>query len=253
MKLIFLGTGTSQGIPIITCKCEVCTSTDARDLRLRTSALIEVDGKNIVIDAGPDFRQQMLKNNIERVDAILLTHEHKDHIAGLDDVRPYNYSSKKAMDIFCEHRVHEALKREYAYVFSENKYPGIPEFNIVEISEHAFLFHSISVLPVRVMHMNLPVFGFRICDLTYITDASFIDDENMDKIKGTQVLVLNTLRREAHYSHFNLEQTLEIIKIIKPKIAFLTHVGHHMGLYDEVIKELPSNVFLAYDGLSYEW
>lgn len=253
MKLTFLGTGTSQGIPIITCKCEVCSSIDSRDQRLRTSVLIEVDGQNIVIDAGPDFRQQMLRANVSRLDAVLLTHEHKDHIAGLDDVRPFNFNQSMAMPIYCESRVSEALVREYAYVFSDKKYPGIPQFDLRLINEVPFVVNKISVIPIRVLHMKLPVLGFRIYDLTYITDASYIASEEIEKIKGTRVLVVNTLRKEAHYSHFNLEQTLDLIHKVKPEKAYLTHIGHQMGLYASVQKELPDNVELAYDMLSVEF
>jgi phosphoribosyl 1,2-cyclic phosphate phosphodiesterase len=252
VKITFLGTGTSQGIPIIMCKCPVCLSTDTRDKRLRTSLLVEIDDKTIIIDAGPDFRQQMLTNNVESVDAIFITHEHKDHTAGLDDVRPYNFLQNKAMDIYAEKRVCEAIKREYAYVFEKVKYPGIPQFNMIEIEENDFFLYGHRVTPIRVMHMDLPILGFRINQLSYITDASSISDDEIEKIKGSEVLIINTLRKEKHYSHFSLSETLNIIEIIKPKQAFLTHVGHQIGLYEKISQELPKNVVLAYDTLSFD-
>ena len=252
MKLTFLGTGTSQGVPVITCKCKVCKSDDERDKRLRTSVLIEVDETNIVIDSGPDFRQQMLRENVQKLDAILFTHEHKDHTAGLDDVRAFNYTQRKPMEVYCEERVSNSLKREFAYVFSEFKYPGLPKININIIENKMFIVDGVNIEPIRVKHLKLPVFGFKINDLAYITDANYISEQEKEKIKGIKVLVVNALRREEHLSHFTLSQALQLIKEVKPERAYLTHLSHAMGLYKDIKKELPENVFFAYDGLSIE-
>jgi len=252
MKLTFLGTGTSQGVPVITCKCKVCKSDDERDKRLRTSVLIEVDETNIVIDSGPDFRQQMLRENVQKLDAILFTHEHKDHTAGLDDVRAFNYTQRKPMDVYCEERVSNSLKREFAYVFSEFKYPGLPKININIIENKIFTVDGVNIEPIRVKHLKLPVFGFKINDLAYITDANYISEQEKEKIKGVKVLVVNALRREEHLSHFTLSQALQLIKEVKPERAYLTHLSHAMGLYNDIKDELPENVFFAYDGLGLE-
>ncbi len=252
MKFTFLGTGTSQGVPIIGCNCPVCSSADSRDKRLRTAALIENNGVTVAIDAGPDFRQQMLGANVKKLDAILLTHEHRDHVAGLDDVRAFNYLQKKPMDIWGEPRVLEAIQNEFSYVFADYKYPGSPEMNLHPISNSPFAVENLIVIPIRAYHYKLPIFGFRIGDLTYITDANSLADSEMQKIRGTEVLVLNALRKEKHISHFNLQEALAVIDKVKPKTAYLTHMGHQMGFYRDVAKELPPNVFLAYDGLTLE-
>lgn len=248
MEVIILGTGTSQGVPVIGCKCEVCTSKNPQDNRLRSSVIIKIEGINILIDASPDFRQQMLRQNIDKLDAIVFTHEHKDHIGGLDDVRAFNFLTKKPMEIYAEKRVQEALRREYSYVFSDNNYPGIPRLNLNTIDETPFYIKNIKVTPIRVMHYNLPIFGFRIGDFTYITDANYISEEELQKIFGTKILILNALRKEKHLSHYSLEEALEIIKIISPRKAFLTHLSHNMGLHDKINPQLPDNVALAYDG-----
>lgn len=252
MKFTFLGTGTSQGVPIIGCSCPVCSSQDSHDKRLRTAALIDYKGITIAIDAGPDFRQQMLLANVKKLDAILLTHEHRDHVAGLDDVRAFNYLQKKPMDIWGEQRVLEAIQNEFSYVFADYKYPGSPEMNLHPINGSPFAVEGVIVVPIRAYHYKLPIFGFRIGDLTYITDANSVPDSEMQKIRGTEVLVLNALRKEKHISHFNLQEALAVIDKVKPKTAYLTHMGHQMGFYKDVEKELPSNVFLAYDGLTLE-
>ena len=249
MRVTLLGTATSQGIPVITCNCRVCRSNNPRDRRLRASAFIETNGKKLVIDAGPDFRQQMLREDVRQLDAIIFSHQHKDHTAGLDDVRPFNYTQQKPADIYAEKQVIDSLKYEYAYVFNSN-YPGIPVFNIHEISHTPFEIDNIAITPIRVYHHKLPIFGFRIADFTYITDANYIEYEELEKIKGTKVLIINALRKESHISHYNLEEALNIIKYINPEMAWLTHISHAMGLHDTVNSELPSNVKLGYDGLS---
>ncbi len=252
MKITFLGTGTSQGVPVIGCKCETCTSDDMHDKRLRSSILIEVEHKIFVIDTGPDFRQQMLREQVRDITAILFTHEHKDHIAGLDDIRAFNYIHKRAMEVYADERVEKALRREYAYVFAEDKYPGIPQMNVHTIENKDFYIEDIKITPIRLMHYKLPIFGFRIKDFTYLTDTNYIAPEEKEKIKGTKVLVVNALRKKKHISHFNLEEALELIAEIKPERAYLTHVSHLMGKQADVEKELPQNVFFAYDGLMLE-
>ncbi len=252
MKLTFLGTGTSQGIPIIACKCPVCLSTDRRDKRLRTSAMIEVDDKTIVIDSGPDFRYQMLRAKVEKLDAIIFTHEHKDHTAGLDDVRAFNWVNKKAVDIYAEERVQTSLKQEFAYVFAEFRYPGIPQLNLWTVENKPFYINGTKIVPIRVKHFKLPVYGYRINNLAYITDANHISEEEKGKLKGLKVLVLNALRKEKHLSHFTLSEALALIKELKPQRAYLTHFSHQLGFHEEISKELPDNVFMAYDGLEIE-
>ncbi len=252
MKVTFLGTGTSQGVPVILCTCHVCKSFDLRDKRLRASVMIEVDDQTLIIDTGPDFRQQMLQSKAKNVDAILFTHEHKDHIAGLDDIRAFNYVQKRPMDVYAEKRVQEALKREYAYVFAEFKYPGIPEMNMHLIENTSFKINSIEVIPIRVMHYMLPIFGFRIHDFTYITDANFISDVELEKVKGSKVVVINALHKKKHISHYNLESALQVLDKIKPERAYLTHISHTMGLHSEEEKQLPDFVKFAYDGLDIE-
>lgn len=250
MKLTFLGTGTSQGVPVIACNCSVCLSKDSKDKRLRTSVMISVDSSNYVIDSGPDFRQQMLRENVQDINAVLFTHEHKDHVAGLDDVRAFNFKHQKAMEVYCDENVKKALYREYPYVFSAVKYPGVPRVNLNVINKNQeFCIGKHLFIPIEVMHYKLPVLGFRIKDLTYITDAKTISNSEMEKIKGTKILVVNALRVEPHISHFNLKEALEIIDFIKPEKAFLTHISHLMGTHESVMKQLPDHVSLAYDGL----
>ena len=249
MKLTFLGTGTSQGIPIIACKCPVCLSSDKRDKRLRTSVFIEVDGQSIVIDSGPDFRYQMLRADVEKLDAILFTHEHKDHTAGLDDVRAFNWVNKKAVDIYAEVRVQASLKKEFAYVFAEFRYPGIPQLNLWTVENKAFNINGTQVIPIRAKHFRLPVYGYRIGDLAYITDANYISVEEKEKMQGLKILVLNALRKEKHLSHFTLSEALALIEELQPEVAYLTHFSHQLGFHEEISKELPENVFMAYDGL----
>lgn len=249
MKITFLGTGTSQGVPVIACKCDVCRSSDFRDKRLRSSVLIEFNNKTFVIDTGPDFRQQMLREKVEDITAILFTHEHKDHIAGLDDIRAFNYIHKRPMEVFADERVQKALRREYAYVFAEDKYPGIPEMITHTIDNTPFFIDDTQIIPIRLMHHKLPILGFRIDDFTYLTDTNYIEPIEKEKIKGTKVLVVNALRKKKHISHFNLEQALNLIDEIKPEKAYLTHISHLMGKHEDIEKELPDNVKFSYDGL----
>ncbi len=249
MKITFLGTGTSQGVPVIACNCIICQSEDRRDKRLRTSLLVEAEDQNIVIDAGPDFRQQMLRAEVKKLDSILLTHEHKDHIGGMDDVRAFNYINKKPIDIYSDERVQRAVMREYPYVFSEHKYPGVPQMNLITIDDKPFQIGNLHIIPVKVHHYRLPVYGFRINDFAYITDANYISEENKKKLTGVKYMVINALRKEKHLSHFNLSEALDLINEISPRKGYITHISHQMGLHSEVSQELPANVELAYDGL----
>lgn len=250
IQATFLGTGTSQGVPVVACNCEVCSSTDDHDKRLRSSLLVECGGQNLVIDAGPDFRQQMLREKVQALRAILLTHEHVDHIFGLDDIRSYNWIQQHPMEIYAEERVQKAIKRIFSYVFADYKYPGIPKMHLMEVTNLPFAVDGIQIIPIRAYHHKLPVLGYRIGDLTYITDSNYIPDEELNKVFGSKVLVLNALRKKKHISHFCLDEALEIIEKVNPERAYLTHISHHMGLHAEVQKELPDNVFLAYDGLT---
>ena len=251
MKITFLGTGTSQGVPVIACECNTCLSSDQHDKRLRTSLLLETDKTTLLFDAGPDFRQQMLREHVTKLDSILLTHEHKDHIAGLDDVRAFNYKSQDAIDIYAEERVQKAIKKEYSYVFSEYQYPGIPKMRLNSIPDNSFNVKGIQIDPIRVFHYRLPVYGFRVGNFAYITDANYIPEESKEKLFGIKYLVINALRKEKHISHFSLREAIDFIREISPKKAFITHISHQMGLHAEVSKELPQGIILAYDGLTF--
>ena len=252
IKITFLGTGTSQGVPVIACKCDVCTSADKKDKRLRSAILIESETTSVVIDTGPDFRYQMLREQVQKLDAVVFTHEHKDHIAGLDDIRAFNFQSGEKMKIYATERVQEALKREFSYVFADFKYPGIPEISLQTIQHNqTFQIGDIHFQPIQVMHYKLPVLGFRINDFTYITDANFISEEEIEKIKGSKIVVLNALRKQEHISHFNLEQAIEMMQKIQPEQAYFTHISHLLGQHQVISQELPSFIALAYDGLSF--
>jgi len=237
---------------VIACDCPTCNSDDEHDKRLRTSALVEINNQNLLIDAGPDFRQQMLRENVRHLDAILLTHEHKDHIAGMDDVRAFNYRSRDAVDIFADERVQKTIRKEFSYVFAEQKYPGIPQMRLHTITDKSFTIGGIEIIPIKVWHMNLEIYGFRIGSFAYITDASYVPEESREKLIGVKHLVINALRKEKHVSHFTLGEAIDFIRQISPKKAYLTHVSHQMGLYREVSAGLPAGVVLAYDGLKIE-
>ena len=249
-KIEFLGTGTSQGVPMIGCNCEVCRSDDFRDKRLRTSAYIEYEGLRLVIDAGPDFRQQMLRSGIKELDAVLLTHMHKDHTGGLDDVRAYNYFMHKGFPIYAEVCVQESLKREYAYAFGDHRYPGVPDFILHAIDEHPFNINGVEIIPVRAIHYRLPVLGFRFGRLGYLTDANSISEESIEKFKGVDVFVISCIRREKHISHFSLDEALEVCRKVGAAHSFLTHISHQLEKYEDLCKVLPEGVEPAYDGLS---
>lgn len=250
MKITFLGTGTSQGVPVIACKCAICRSDDPRDKRLRSSVLVEYQDRVVIIDTGPDFRQQMLSARVDRLDAVIFTHEHRDHIAGLDDIRAYNYLQDQPMDVYGEARVLRALQHTFPYIFAERKYPGIPQVNFHHIGNEPFSIGGIEIIPVRAYHHRLPVLGYRIGDFTYITDANLIAAEELDKIRGTRYFTICALRKRKHISHYSLSEALEVIKLVNPEHAYLTHVSHLMGSHAETMQELPGNVSIAWDGLS---
>jgi phosphoribosyl 1,2-cyclic phosphate phosphodiesterase len=250
LKITFLGTGTSQGVPVITCNCEVCQSDDHRNNRLRVSILIETADKTIVIDSGPDFRYQMLRAKVKDLDAILFTHEHKDHVAGLDDIRPFNYLLHKDIDIYATDRVQDALKREFSYIFSEVKYPGLPQIELHTIDQDPFFIGQTQIIPLAIMHYKLPILGFRIGDFTYITDAKTISEETIDKVRGTKILIINALQRQPHISHFTLDEAIDFAQKIGAEQTYFTHISHNLGLHEEVEKELPAGMKLAYDGLT---
>lgn len=250
MKITFLGTGTSQGIPVIACNCEVCQSNNEKDKRLRVSVLIETENNTLVIDSGPDFRTQMLRATVQDIDAILYTHEHKDHVAGMDDVRPFCFKHNKEIEIYAHERVMNQLKKEFHYVFDERfNYPGIPRINPNVISNTPFEINGEKITPIDGLHYKLQVFGFRIGDFTYITDMNAISEKEIEKIKGTKILVLNALQKNPHISHFTLDEAIEMVNKINPEKAYFTHMSHILGLHDEIASELPENIFLGYDGL----
>lgn len=249
LDIIFLGTGTSTGVPVIACSCPVCSSDDARDQRTRTSVYIRHGAYALVIDTGPDFRAQILREGLDDLDAVLFTHAHKDHISGLDDIRPINYLRKKKIDVFATDITTERLKMEYPYIF-EGDYPGVPLIQLYEIADHPFHAGPLKVVPIKAMHGKMDVLGFRIGDFTYLTDADSIEDGELAKIHGSKVFVINALRRFEHYSHFTLDEALEVIGKAGVEQAYLTHISHMMGLHAEVERELPAGVALAYDGLA---
>ncbi len=249
MKVTFLGTGTSQGIPIIGSTHPVCLSDNPKDKRLRVSVLVEWDEYTYVVDCGPDFRQQMLRANVSKIDGIIFTHEHADHTMGLDDIRPF-FFKQGDIDLYAHKRVFKALKKRFDYIFtSKEKYPGVPSVTQHVIENKPFKLNNLKVVPIDGLHYKLQVFGFRFKDFAYLTDMKTVDDKEVEKLRNLDVLVVNALREEPHMSHFNLDEALSFIEKVKPKTAFLTHISHHMGFHDEVQQKLPENVFLAYDNL----
>jgi phosphoribosyl 1,2-cyclic phosphate phosphodiesterase len=252
LQVSFLGTGTSSGVPMIGCDCAVCQSQDPRDKRLRSSVLISSAETSLVVDTTPDFRYQMLRTNTRKLDAVLFTHPHKDHIAGLDDIRAFNFFSGKSMDIFAGSLTEEALRRDFYYAFSDSRYPGVPELNLHTIGTEAFMVGDIPVLPMEVWHMRMPVTGFRFGNFTYITDANRIEEDQRRLIRGSEILVLNALRKEKHISHFSLDEAVRVVEDLQVGKAYFTHISHQLGQHQEIEAELPDNMHLAYDGLQLE-
>lgn len=252
MKITVLGSGTSQGVPVIGCSCSVCRSLDFRDKRLRVSIHLEVDNQSFIIDSGPDFRQQILRERITHLDALIFTHEHKDHTAGMDDIRSFNFLQKQDIPIYARLSVLEQLKREFEYVFSEKKYPGVPRVKAIPITNTPFQVNTIQINPIEALHYKLPVFGYRIKDFTYLTDIKSISESEKEKIKGSKVLLLDALQKEDHLSHLTLSEALELAEEIGAEKTYLTHISHKMGLHQDINSELPENVKLAYDGLKFE-
>lgn len=252
MKITLLGTGTSQGVPVIGCECDVCKSSNPRDSRLRTSILVQIGEKFVVVDTGPDFRQQMLREDVKELEAIVFTHEHKDHLAGLDDIRAYNYWQKRPMDIYANNDVEAAIRRDFHYAFDESIKGGVPRMNIVNIHREEFELCGEMWTPLPVMHAEMEVLGFRIGDFAYITDVNFISPETYAKLKGVKVLIISALRRFEHPSHYSLPEVLEVIEKISPQATYLTHMSHLIGLHEELEKELPEGVFPAFDELQIE-
>lgn len=253
MKITFLGTGTSHGVPMIACDCEVCRSANKKDKRLRCAVWIQTEDASIVIDTGPDFRYQMLRANVKHLDAIVFTHGHKDHIAGMDDVRAYNYFDKRAMQIYATEETQEALRREYSYVFNNPNYPGVPQLVVNTINAgEPFTINGLTITPIRVLHYKLEVLGFRIGNFTYITDANYIAPEELAKAAGSEVFVISALRHEPHISHYTLAEAIEVAKAAHVGTTYFTHISHQLGLYDDVEGTLPEHMHLAYDGLTLE-
>ncbi|MDX1652479.1 MAG: MBL fold metallo-hydrolase [Brumimicrobium sp.] len=252
LKVKVLGSGTSQGVPVIGCQCRVCNSSDPRDKRLRSSILFSWNEENFVIDTGPDFREQMLRENISSLRAIIYTHEHKDHVAGMDDVRAFNFIEKRDMELFCTQEVSSALKRDFHYAFEKNKYPGVPNVNINLIDDKPFrLPDGPLITPVQLYHYRMPVKGFRIGDFAYLTDLKTIDNEELNKLKGVNYLILDCLRETPHISHLNMEEALELIEVLQPRKTYLTHISHLFDTHEGIIEKLPKSVEPAFDGLSF--
>lgn len=250
IKITFLGTGTSSGVPMIGCDCAVCTSSNKKDNRLRSSIMVESADTTIVVDTTPDFRYQMLRLGVKKIDAIIFTHPHKDHMAGLDDIRAFNYINRKPMEVYCNYLTEEALRRDFYYAFSDTKYPGVPEINLNTITDQPFFVNELLIQPVLVWHMKMPVLGFRFGPFTYITDANFIEPAEKEKIKGSEVMVVNALRKEKHISHYNFEEAVALVQELQVPEAYFTHISHQLGLHNTIEQELPAGIHLSYDGLS---
>ncbi len=253
LTVTFLGTGTSGGVPMIACTCYICSSRDEKDKRLRSSILVQSSTTTLVVDTTPDFRTQMLRENIKKLDAVIFTHSHKDHVAGLDDVKAFNFFQKKPMDIYANALTQQALKKEFSYVFAEKKYPGIPNINMHTITDEAFIIGDIRITPILVYHLQMPVLGFRFGNFVYITDANKIDENEKEKIKGCNTIVLNALRRKEHISHFTLQEAIDLADDMKVPNAYFTHISHQLGTHKEINAELPSHRQLAWDGLKLEF
>lgn len=249
LKITFLGTGTSSGVPMIACNCKVCTSADKKDKRLRVSILVESSKTKFVVDTTPDFRYQMLRAGVKNLDAVLFTHSHKDHIAGLDDVRAFNYFQEQPMQVYANQMTMDAVMREFAYAFADKKYPGVPNLALNSITLDPFYIGDIPVVPVQVWHLKMPVYGFRLGKFTYITDANRIEEEEKEKIRGSEILVLNALRKEKHISHYNLDEAINLVRELQIPEAYFTHISHQLGRHEEIEKDLPEGIHLAYDGL----
>ncbi|MBI5857663.1 MAG: MBL fold metallo-hydrolase [Sphingobacteriales bacterium] len=253
MKITFLGTGTSSGVPMIGCECDVCISTDKKDKRLRASILVQSAKTTLVVDTGPDFRYQMLRQKIKHLDAVLFTHPHKDHLAGLDDIRAFNFFTKKPIDVYADSLTEEAVRRDFYYAFTDTKYPGIPELNLNTISLEPFMIGDIPVIPILVWHLKMPVMGFRFGKFTYITDANRIDEPEKEKIRGSEVMVLNALRKQTHISHFTLDEAIDVVTELKVPLTYFTHISHQLGKHEDIESELPEGIHLSYDGLQLQF
>lgn len=250
LDISFLGTGTSSGVPMIGCSCQVCSSPDPKDNRLRSSIMVRSAETTLVVDTTPDFRYQMLRTKTAHVDAILFTHPHKDHIAGLDDIRAFNFFSRQPMQLYANYLTEEALRRDYYYAFAENRYPGVPEIQLNQIDDKPFQVRDLLIIPIEVWHLKMPVLGFRFGNFTYITDANRLDEDAKAKVRGSDVMVVNALRKEKHISHFNLEEAIALVQELEVPRAYFTHISHQLGLHADVEASLPSGIHLAYDGLT---
>jgi len=252
LKITFLGTGTSQGVPVVACSCDVCRNGNKKNKRLRSSVLIETEGLIFTIDAGPDLRYQLLREQVTSLDGILVTHAHKDHIGGLDDVRSFNWLTRKAVDIYATPHTQKIIRNDFFYAFEENRYPGVPTFNLHTIDNQKFKIKGIEIEPLEALHLNMPVLGFRIGDFAYITDANYLPLSTIDKLTDCRVIVLSAIRKKKHISHFNLDEAVQILEFLRPEKGYITHISHMMGFHEEINNELPDFIELAYDGLSFK-